>query len=189
MPDLAEAIQAAVDSEEPIERAHVRVWIRDAKDLKTVALLYQLSYKAWHRIDPALERDETCRLICRYYLQCIRENPPDGVGLQRYDAAGELESWIDHLSNTEGTSGNLQEVAAAVTALYLESGSDVRMAIETGFLEHVLEQEKLRPLFSHWAEDERLKESWQHALAWGEAHPDCKKSIRNQLRARKPDEA
>jgi len=188
MPNLAEAIQAAIESEEPIEREHVRGWIRDAIDLKTVALLYQLSYKAWDRIEPALERDETRRLICRYYLQCICENPQDGIGLRRYEAAGGLESWIDHLSNTEGTLGNLHEVAAAVTALYLESDSDVRMAIETGFLEHVLEQDKLRPLFSHWAEDERLKESWQRALAWGEAHPDYMKSFRDKLHARKPDE-
>jgi hypothetical protein len=181
--DLPAAIQAALGSGDPIERERVRVWIRDALDLKTVALLYQLSYEAWNRIEPNLEKDETCQLICRYLLLCIRENPQDGTGLQRYEAAGELESWIDHLSNTEDTRRNLQEVAADVTTLYLESDTDVRLAIETRFLEHVLEQAKLRPLFSHWAEDERLKDGWQRALAWGEAHPDYMRGIREQLRA------
>jgi hypothetical protein len=184
MAELTAAIQAAIESDKPIDRKRVRVWIHDAKDLKTVALLYRLSRDAWNRIEPNLERDETCRLICRYYLLCIRENPQDDTGLQRYEAAGELESWIDHLTNTVDARGILQEVAADVTKAYLEGDTDVRMAIETGFLEHVLEQAKLRYLFAHWAEDERLKESWQHALAWGEAHPDYMKAIREQLRAR-----
>jgi hypothetical protein len=187
MGELTASIQAAIESNELIERERVRVWIHDAIDLKSVALLYRLSREAWNRIEPNLERDETCRLICRYFLLCVRENPQDGTGPQRYEAAGDLESWIEHLSNTEGTEGNLQEVAAAVTTLYLESDTDVRMAIETGFLEHVLEQAKLRPLFAHWAEDERLRESWRHALAWGKAHPDYMKGIREQLRARRLD--
>jgi hypothetical protein len=184
MTDQTAAIQAVLGSNDPIQRERVRTWIRDAIDLKTLALLFRLTDAAWNRIEPNLENDETCRLICRYFLFCIRENPQDGTGLQRYEAAGELESWIDHLSNRKDSQGNLQEVATAVTRLYLESDADVRLAIETGFLEHVLEQAKLRPLFSHWAEDERLKESWHHALAWGEAHPDYMKGIREQLRAR-----
>jgi hypothetical protein len=188
MADLTSEIQTALESDGPIERERVRVWIRGAMDLKTVALLYRLSYEDWDRIEPTLERDETCRLICRYFLLCIRENPQDGTGPQRYEAAGDLESWIDHLSNRKDSQKNLQEVATAVTNLYLESDTDVRMAIETGFLEHVLEQAKLRPLFAHWAEDERLRESWQHALTWGEAHPDYMKGFREELRALKSDE-
>jgi hypothetical protein len=187
MVDLKAAIQAAIESDEPIERERVRDWIRDATDLKTVALLYRLSYEAWNRIKPNLEKDETCQLICRYLLLCIRENPQEGTVLPRFEAAGELESWFDHLSNTEGAQENLREVAAAVTTLYLESDTDVRLVIETGFLEHVLEQAKLRPLFSHWADDERLREGWQQALAWGEAHPDYMRGIREQLRAFQSD--
>jgi hypothetical protein len=187
MADLAAVIQAAIESDGPIDRERVRNWIRDAIDLKTVGLLYRLSYSAWNRIEPNLERDETCGLICRDLLLCIRENPQDGTGLQRYEAAGELESWINHLSNTEDTQGNLREVATAVTTLYLESDTDVRLAIETGFLEHVLEQAKLRHLFSHWADDERLRDGWQQALAWGEAHPDYMRGIREQLRGFQSD--
>jgi hypothetical protein len=188
MVDLAAVIQAAIESDGPIDRLQVRNWIHDAIDLKTVGLLYRLSRRAWNRIEPNLERDETCQLICRYLLLCISENPKDGAGHQRYEAAGELESWFDHLSNTEGTQGSLREVATAVTTLYLGSDTDVRLAIETGFLEHVFEQAKLRPFFSHWAEDERLRDGWQQALAWGEAHPDYMRGIREQLRAFQSDE-
>lgn len=72
-------------------------------------------------------------------------------------------------------------MAGQVTELYLASGEDVRAAIETGFLEHVLEQERLRQYFSHWGADERLREPWENALAWGEAHPDFTKRLRAGL--------
>jgi hypothetical protein len=82
----------------------------------------------------------------------------------------------------------LQGVAAAVTELFLNADDDVRRAIETGFLEHVLEQAALRPLFSHWAYDDRLRDARRHALAWGEAHPNFMKGLRAGLRAAQSDE-
>jgi hypothetical protein len=182
MSELRANVQSALDSNNRIEREQVRKWIRDAADLPTVALLYRLSAEAWNRIQPILERDETCELICRYYLQCISENPPEGVALRRYEAAGDLEGWLDHLSTLDDSQQNLRDVAAAVTKLYLDSDDDVRIAIETGFLEHVLEQTKFRPLFSHWADDERLRDSWKHALEWGEAHPNYMKRMRDEIR-------
>jgi|SRR5690348_7336283 hypothetical protein len=181
MDELQKIIRAAADSNGPISREQVRKWIRDARDVQTLALLYSLTDKAWHRIDPVLETDETCHLICRYFLDCIRENPQGGIALGRYDAARELEGWIDHLSNMEGTEEILGGVTAAVTELFLSADDDVRRAIETGFLEHVFEQSKLRPLFEHWAGDERLKDAWQRALEWGEAHPDAVKGFRERL--------
>jgi hypothetical protein len=70
----------------------------------------------------------------------------------------------------------------------LSSGDDIRRAIETGFLEHVLEQRSLRHWFSYWAYDERLQEAWRLALAWGEAHPNFVKGLRAHLQAVQSDE-
>jgi hypothetical protein len=78
----------------------------------------------------------------------------------------------DHLVAMEGTSSVLSSAANAVKNLYLESGQEVRDAIETGFLEHALESKALRPYFEDWASDARLQAPWNRALAWGEAHPD-----------------
>jgi hypothetical protein len=188
MDEFKGAIQAALQSNDPIEREQVRTWICEAHDVETLAYLYQLTDKGWHRIEPCLEKHETCQLICRYLLMCIREDPRAGVPLTRYGAAGELEGWIDHLSNMQDTEIILQEVAAAVTDLFLSSDDSVRGAIETGFLEHVLEQNKLRPLFAHWSGDERLKDTWQRALDWGEAHPEQMKGFRERLRALRSQE-
>jgi hypothetical protein len=44
-----------------------------------------------------------------------------------------------------------EKVAKGVTDLFLESGNDIQNAIETGFLEHALETEALRPYFENWS--------------------------------------
>lgn len=76
-------------------------------------------------------------------------------------------SWFQHLSRLgDETAPALGEAVSAVTALYLASDDDVRTAIETGFLEHVLEDEEFRPSFAAWSEDDRLRPAWRAALAW-----------------------
>lgn len=59
-----------------------------------------------------------------------------------------------------------------MTEVYLASDEDAQYTIETGFLEHACETAAVRPYFDHWASDERLREAWERALAWGTAHPD-----------------
>ena len=65
--------------------------------------------------------------------------------------------------------------------LYLESGDEVRDAIETGFLEHALETAALRPYFEHWASDPHLNLAWNRALEWGKAHPDYMSGLFRRL--------
>jgi hypothetical protein len=171
MSEVAMAVQAALDCETPIARELVVEWCRGADDVKALALLYRLTDEAYERIQPPLGQQESCRLIQRYLLECLRLNPEDGVAFSRYQAAWTLVSWFQHLSRLADTTPVLRDAASAVTQLYLESDAEVRTAIETGFLEHVLEDEEFRPLFAGWEQDGRLREAWQAALAWGEAHP------------------
>lgn len=182
MNEFHQSIRRALESESRISRKRVRHWIQRADSAEADALLYKLTGEAWNRIEPPLEPAETCALIQRYLLRCVRENPEGGFALNRYDAAGQLESWFDHLADMEDSHEILHGVAAAVTDLFLRSDESVRQAIETGFLEHVLEQRRLRPFFSDWAHDERLGDAWRRALAWGEAHPDLMKGLRERLR-------
>jgi len=71
----------------------------------------------------------------------------------------------------EDTSAVLAGATSAVTNLYLESGEDVRDAIETGFLEHALETSALRPYFEHWASDPRPQSARNRALEMGQSTP------------------
>jgi len=188
MDELKATIRTALQSRSSIERGRVREWIREARDVETLALLYRLTEEAWDRIDPQLEDSETCVLIRGYLLRCILDDPHENIALPRQQAAGELEVWFVHLAGKKDTQEILQNVAAAVTELFLAGDEEVRGAIETGFLEHVLEQISLRPWFSHWADDDRLRDAWQRALAWADAHPDYMKSLREQLQALHPRE-
>jgi hypothetical protein len=171
MSEVAPAVQAALDSDTPIPRDLVAEWCQVADDVRSLALLYRLTGEAYDRIVPPLGQQETCRLIQKYLLACLRLNPEDGVAFSRYQAAWTLVSWFQHLSRLPDTMPILRDAASTVTQLYLESDAEVRTAIETGFLEHVLEDEEFRPLFAGWAQDDRLSETWQAALAWGEPHP------------------
>jgi hypothetical protein len=179
MDGLRTAILAALASDGPIPADLVREWIREPATIGTDALLYKLTRDAWHRVEPHLNTAETCAVIQRYLLGCIREDPSEDDALGRYEAAHELEAWLDHLVGLENTREIVLELVDAVTTQFLAGDDGVRRALETGFLEHVLEQPSRRALFSHWAHDERLQEAWRLALAWGEAHPNFTKSMRS----------
>ena len=117
-----------------------------------------------------------------HLLRCIRDDPQDSDTPTRYEAAGDLEVCFDDISKRSDADERLTELAAAVTQLFLASDESVQRAIETGFLEHVFEQPTLRRFFAHWETDDRLQEAWQMCSAWGDAHPNFMKGLREQLR-------
>jgi hypothetical protein len=84
MDELRESIQTALGSEVPVPRQLVREWIQRADSVEVDALLYKLTGEAWNRIQPQLDSEETCALIRRYLLRCIRENPEGGIALSRH---------------------------------------------------------------------------------------------------------
>jgi hypothetical protein len=183
MDNLKQSITEALRSRERISRKQVRKWIQQADGVEVDALLYELTNRGWDRIEPRLEVLETCALIQRYLFRCIREDPSDDSVLSRYEAAQQLETWFDQLAGMDDTHDVLLNIIEGVTELFLQSDDEIRRAIETGFLEHVLEQRRFRHYFAHWADDERLQDAWQHAVAWGEAHPDFVKNLRGTFRA------
>ena len=189
MSDVAAAVQAALDGDAPIPRDLAVRWCQCADDVRSLALLYRLTGEGYDRIQPPLGQQETCRLIQRYLLTCLRLNPQDGSSFNRYEAAWTLRGWFQHLSRlADDCTQVLRDAASAVRQLYLESEAEVRTAIETGFLEHVLEDEEFRPLFADWAQDDRLREAWQAALAWGEAHPGFTRRLASRQPGGEPGE-
>ena len=181
--DFFAEIDTALLSDAPIPRERVLCWLDAAKDLSTLAKLYRLTGEGYYRIQPDLGRDASYALIQQYLLQCIREGVLENDEIQgRYEAAQSLHVWFCHLLETKDTSAVLTAAAAAVTELFLTSGEDVRTAIETGFLEHILETAALRPYFEHWSHDSNLRKVWERALEWGKAHPDYTWGLLQQSR-------
>jgi hypothetical protein len=181
--DFRAEINAALLDDAPIPRDKVLRWIDAAADLSTLAKLYRLTDEGYYRIQPDLGRDASCALIQRYLLQCVREGVAESDEIQgRYEAAQLLHVWFCHLLEIKDTSAVLTVAASGVTELFLTSREDVRNAIETGFLEHVLETAALRPYFEHWSREPNLKEVWDRALEWGKAHPDYTWGLLQRLR-------
>ncbi len=111
----------------------------------------------------------------------MRLDPKTEGVLGRYEAARVLLSWFWHLSGMPETGSVLPDAASATTELYLAGDEPVREAIETGFLEHALEEEEYRPLFANWAAHDQLREAWRSALAWGQAHPGFTRGLLSGL--------
>jgi hypothetical protein len=79
-------------------------------------------------------------------LQCICENVTDDDEIEgRWKAAQSLHIWFCHLVQRDGSSEILQGAAKAVTDVFPAGNENIRNAIETGFLDHALETEALRP--------------------------------------------
>jgi len=176
-------IDAALASDGQISRRDVRRWIADAADIDTLSKLYRLTGERYYSIKPELGRDETCSLIQRYLLECIRLDIKDRDDiLGRWEAAQTLQGWFCSLAEKEGGVPVLRRAAQAITEAFLNGDSDIRNTIEAGFLEHALETASLRPYFEHWSHDARLREAWTRAIEWGKAHPNFTWGMLKQLK-------
>ncbi len=166
-----DAISNAYDSGEPIRREQVLSWI-DEGDLASWGLLYTLTRDASNRIEPRLGMRATCDFLLNYYLRCILEGPERGPDIHsRFEAAYELLDWLKHVSSlgSEGR-GFLPTIAERVTEVFLGASPEARNAIETGFLEHALENPEFVTLFEHWRDHPDLAEPYAQCLEWGLAH-------------------
>ncbi len=174
MSDLEKEIDEALVCEKPVPRDAVLAWIRAARnDLRVLAKLYQLTGECYYRIDPELGADETCALIQRYLLECVRQNVTDDDVIEdRWEAARTLHAWFCHLGEMNDTSDVIERATKAITDVFLNSDEDIRSAIEQGFLEHVLEMKSLRPFFEYWSSDPRLQPAWSRAMEWAKEHPE-----------------
>ena len=182
MTDLLSEIDAALHSTKPIARDDVVRWIAAADDISALSKLYRLTGERYYSIDPELGRDETCSVIQRYLLECIRLNVTGSDDVQsRWEAAQTLHVWFCHLMEQDA-GPVLEQAARAVTELFVAGEEEVRNAIETGFLEHALETAALRPFFEHWSTDDRLRSAWSRAMEWGKAHRDFTWGMLKQLR-------
>jgi hypothetical protein len=181
--DFVAEIDAALSSTKPIAREDVVRWIAAAGDVSALSKLYRLTGERYYSIQPELGRDETCSLIQRYLLECIRLNVSGRDDVQdRWEAAQTLHAWFCHLLEQGDAAPVLRQAAQAITELFLAGNSDVRNAIEAGFLEHALETSALRPYFEHWSTDDRLCPAWSRAMERGKAHPDYTWGILKKLR-------
>lgn len=153
--------------------------LMSSADLVDNAAAADLLTTRWAQIAPAPDAGEARRFLIDFLLRAMIENRPlpydagsaDDCVPTRFEAAARLQTLLEHL--VDRTSKREAEVAylvRRVTDEFLAGDETLRNAIETGFLEHVLERTDLVDLFAHWQQHTQLADSYEWALKWGLAH-------------------
>lgn len=173
MPTYAEVVRYLDSDDGPIARDDVRRWI-DSGDLLTWGAVYELTRRAWSRIEPELSGEEQIDFMRRYLLRCIEENPPSNDYLHGgYQAAWELAACL-RLWHSQGGPGAkmLRGIALDLEKSFRRGDDAIRNRILCGVLEHAFEDPAVRPYFSDWERKEDLREAYRLANEWGAAHED-----------------
>ena len=164
-------VRAALNGEDMIPKERVLGWMRESA-LDTRGAVYQLTRTEWARIQPELTMSEQCEFMLDYLVECLVKDPASSKWAHTgFEAGWELASWLKHLKRLPDTNDFLARVAAQFTAAYRKGDSDTRNRIETSALEHIFEEPSLRPFFEEWRDDPQLREAYQFASEWGDAHP------------------
>ena len=168
--ELTLEVLQALRSNSLISRSDVGRWMADS-DLETRALVYELTDKGWSRISPEPSMAEQCSFMSAYLLECIEVNESDQEYVHSgFEAAWELAAWLKHLAAMEDTEKVITGVVRDLEKLYRLSDAKSRNRIETGAVEHILEDSRLRKFFSHWKDDPELRSAYELCLEWGKAH-------------------
>jgi len=164
------AIIDLIDMDTVIPKEDVLTWMQE-KDFEIRGAIYELTSKAWNRIQPELTMEEQCSFMLHYLVDCIRDNHQDTEWSHSgFEAAWEFASWLKHLNKIPGTEGILATAARELTAMYRAGDDDLRNRIATGALEHIFEVKNLRKYFDEWQADPELKEEYEACSGWGNAH-------------------
>jgi hypothetical protein len=172
MTDFLDQVDAAFVGAGMIEKSDLLRWMR-LGDLATRARVYALTASARSRIQPEPTMYEQCDFMADYLLECLATNPENGDLVHSgFEAGYTLAAWLKHLVTVPDAAPIVSAVATRLEHLYRRADEETRNRIETGALEHILEEPRLRSYFSHWEEDPILREAHKPALAWGLAHSE-----------------
>ena len=164
------AVEAALASSAVVPKQTYLTWAQEG-DLGTQGRAYELSARAWDRIQPEPTMQEQCGFMASYLLTCLATNPESDEWVHSgFEAGHELASWLKHLVKRANADEVVIPVASEIERLYRVADAAGRNRIETGALEHILESRALRAYFKHWAEDDVLRKGHQLSLEWGIAH-------------------
>jgi hypothetical protein len=150
----------------------------DSSNLIANCIAHEIVTEAYQRVHPELDLVRVGEFLLDYYLNCIEREPPpepqDDAELRDdelhrpYEAGRLLIGFVVNMWRLRPeTDALIDDCVQRVTNLYLKSNQEIRLCIETAFLEHVFERPELRPLFAHWANHPELAEAHRMCMEWG----------------------
>ncbi len=124
-------------------------------DLAVLGVLWELASSHADRIDPPVDMLGCNQAIAGYFLQCIEHDPQlQDFVLSRYEAARELLPFFRYWKEQGRAHQRLiPETLEKLRQLYLRSDAETRLCIETGFLEHFLEDRANLTYLQRWQDD------------------------------------
>jgi len=149
-----------------VSLADLRRWLK-SPDIEVQGFASGIIGDGRFRIEPPLPFDEFLHYVMGYYGRCLRENPDGKWSDSRYSAGWTLVNifaalWNDPLVPR----GAFQELKTWLGRLYKEGNPEIRTCIVQGTLEHLVEQEEFRDLFSDWINDPVLAIAHKEASEW-----------------------
>ncbi len=128
-------------------------------ELKGIAYTIISTSTLSKNIKPCLSFNDYFHYVNDYIQYCIIENPDGDWSDSRYSACWDYANWFNCWFNSKGIDVKYLEIIKEnIEKLYKNSDSEIQLAIETGFLEHILRNKKTIDFFSNWSQDEILSE-------------------------------
>ncbi len=168
-----EDIEALVEAGSPIPCRAVEQWmVSDYIDVLGAVYDLLISERASRRIEPPLDFSEFPPFLLRYMERCLRDDPEAG-GPHNWAVTGmELVSYYWHLwEQKDVRDQEFVKLKQWLARVYSEGDEDVRYRVETGVLEHLLEDAKIAEYFADWQDDAVLKHAYDAAMLWARDHP------------------
>jgi len=151
----------------------VRYWMQSCDIEVQGAIADLLTYPPyWERVDPPISEEELERFLFPYYKRCFMEDPDGEWAATRYGAAREIVGWYKAVPSTVdlGSQTFLLHMKKWLEEVYTDGDEDIREAIITGALEHILEQLRWRTFFADWQTDPALVVAYDQAMQWAREH-------------------
>lgn len=116
------------------------------------------------RVVPPLGSTEVVAFLRRYFERCMLENPESDWADSRYSAGWDLAHLLMDWAYFDRSGEDPREWAHWLAAVYKAGGPDVRLAIETATLEHVLITPEMIEVFSEWRGEPELNAALERSL-------------------------
>jgi hypothetical protein len=159
--DLATKLRtsARIDKSEVLTLMH-------SSDIEILGVLYDATSDAQvlSHIRPALSNDDAQKFLRHYFGRCLRENTPGEWADSRYTAAWDAANWL------RAKWPSLSEIdrddwKTWLANLYLQGDTDLRQAIETALLEHILGDKEIAHSFRNWEDTVLLRDAYRASLS------------------------
>lgn len=165
----AEFLKTYLETDGPIPGREIEAAFQ-TNDLLKIGILWEIVSSHWNRVNPKPDSVKCCRSIARYLLLCIERNPESqDFVCSNYEAARDLVSLMRHCEQGGLEHQSLMsDVIEDLRQLYLRSDNPTRLCIETGFLEHFLENRAFLKWMKCWENDAATATAIADSLRWSD---------------------